>query len=59
MGRVILLVIAVSLGYMFGFRDAQAHEHDVVSRMVDHIRTSLGHPGSNVDSIMTTLEGKK
>jgi hypothetical protein len=59
MGKVILLVIAVSVGYMFGFRDARAHERDVVSRVVDHVRTSLGRPGSNVDSIMTQIEGKK
>lgn len=59
MGKVILLVIAVSVGYMFGFRDARVHERDVVSRVVDQVRTSLGRPGRDVDSIMIQIEGKK
>jgi hypothetical protein len=59
MGKVVLLAIGVSVGYMFGFKDARAHENDVVTRVVDHVRTSIGRPGSNVDSLMSTIEGKK
>ena len=59
MGKFVMMAIAVGVGDMFGFRDARAHEHDVVSRVVDHVRTSIGRPGRDPDSLMNTLEGKK
>jgi hypothetical protein len=59
MGKFVMVAIAVGVGYMFGFRDARAHEHDVVTRVVDHVRTSIGRPGRDPDSLMSALEGKK
>lgn len=59
MGKVFLLAIGVGLGYTFGFRDAHEHKEHIVTRVVDHVRTSMGRPGADIDSLMNRLEGGK
>ena len=59
MGKVLLLAAGLVFGYTMGFRDAAANRKDLATRMVDELRTVFhARSGTNVDSIMTRLEGK-
>ena len=60
MGKVTLLALCLAAGHTLGFRDARAHQEDVVHRLVDRVRDSMGNRDANsVDSMMDRVEGKK
>ncbi len=38
-GRIILLLLGVLLGYLAGFKDAQAHKQVVFMRVIERVQT--------------------
>jgi hypothetical protein len=60
MGKVLLVAIGVAFGYSVGFRDAEAHRKHIATRVVELLRSTFhGRSGTDVDSMMTRLEGTK
>lgn len=60
MGKLLLILACIAIGYEVGFRDARRHEDHVVTRAVAQVRTTFGGRSANdVDEIMDKLEGKR
>ena len=59
MGKLFLVVAAIAVGYMLGFRDAQGHPDHILARTVHQLQKSFGgRDVNNVDAVMTKVEGK-
>lgn len=59
MGKIFVLGIAIAVGYMIGWRDAQNHTDHIAMRIVQVVRTSFGATdGNDIDGRMSKLEGK-
>jgi len=54
--KLILLLIGLAAGYSFGFKDAQVHKEDVVSRTVDRLRQRGDKYSNDIDGQMDKLE---
>lgn len=58
-GKLFVLSIAIAVGYMIGWRDAQSNVDHIASRAVQMVRTTFGANAANdIDSRMSKLEGK-
>jgi hypothetical protein len=53
---VVALVIGISIGYFYGFGDAQKHDENVVARMVDKVGTKGEKYRTDVDKQMDAAE---
>jgi hypothetical protein len=54
---LVLLGIGMAAGYFIGFKDASAHEKNVVHRLVARVRGDMeGKVGNDVDAVMDRLE---
>lgn len=54
---VFILLIGFAAGYSYGWKDAQVHAEDVVSRTVDRVaHLAGGKYNQNVDQTMERLE---
>ena len=54
---VFILLIGFAAGYSYGWKDAQVHAEDVVTRTVDRItHLAGGKYNQNVDQTMERLE---
>jgi hypothetical protein len=54
---LLVLAIGIAFGYSLGFKDAQRHDDDVVTRMVSRARGLTGEKyRTNVDDTMDRLE---
>lgn len=59
MGKVLLLGVAIAIGYGIGFRDARKNPDNIAVRVVDHVKTMFGAtPTNDIDAVMTKVEGK-
>ena len=50
------LVIGISIGYFYGFDDAQKHDENVVSRVVEKVGTKGDKYRTDVDKQMDQAE---
>ena len=59
-GKLLLLGVAIAIGYGIGFRDARHHSDHIVTRSVDAIRVFFGgaENRNDIDAVMTRVEGK-
>ena len=54
---LLVLALGIAFGYSLGFKDAQQHDEDVVTRMVSRARGLTGDGyRTNVDDTMDKLE---
>lgn len=54
---IVILLIGLSAGYMYGFKDGKTHERTIFARSVDRIGGSARDKvRSNVDTQMDSLE---
>jgi hypothetical protein len=59
MGRILVLGVAIAVGYTIGFRDARNHSEDILARAVQQVRVAFGgKPANDVDAVMRKVEGK-
>ena len=59
MGKLLVLAVAISVGYAIGYRDARNHSDHIVTRSVNQVRVLFGAtPTNDVDAVMTRIEGK-
>lgn len=58
MARVLLILLAgVAIGYLYGWRDAQAHDEPAYTRVISGIGGSTrDHVRTDVDAKMNELE---
>lgn len=50
---IFILAIGIAIGYVYGFSDAQTHDKNVVSRLVEQVGGSNRHSYNNdVDAQM-------
>ena len=54
----IALVVGISIGYFYGFDDAQKHDENVVSRVVERVGTKGEKYRTDVDKQMEQAEKK-
>jgi uncharacterized membrane-anchored protein YhcB (DUF1043 family) len=54
----VALVIGISIGYFYGFSDAQKHDKNVVTRVVANVGTKGEKYRTDVDKQMETAEKK-
>jgi uncharacterized membrane-anchored protein YhcB (DUF1043 family) len=54
----IALVIGISIGYFYGFDDAQKHDENVVARVVEKVGTKGEKYRTDVDKQMEAAEKK-
>ena len=52
------LVIGISIGYFYGFDDAQKHDENVVTRVVERVGTKGEKYRTDVDKQMEQAEKK-
>lgn len=50
------LVVGISIGYFYGFDDAQKHDENVVARVVDKVGTKGEKYRTDVDKQMEQAE---
>jgi len=54
---LVILLIGFAAGYSFGWKDAQVHAEDVVTRTIERVGGShRGQYNTNVDATMERLE---
>lgn len=59
MGRIVVLGLAIAIGYSIGYRDARHHPEHVLARAVKVVRDTFGaEPRNDVDAMMNRIEGK-
>lgn len=59
MGKFLLVVVAIAVGYSIGFRDARNNPENILVRAVGQVREIFGGKTLNdVDAVMTKIEGK-
>ena len=59
MGKGFVLGIAITIGYMIGYRDARAHPNHILRRVVEQIKVTFNaKPANDIDAVMTKVEGK-
>jgi len=54
--KLVLLLIGLAAGYSLGFKDAQVHKEDLVSRTVDRLRQRGDKYSNDIDGQMDKLE---
>lgn len=60
MGKVLLLGVALTAGYFFGYNDARNHSENIVARGVAQVREFFGgaENRNDIDAVMNKVEGK-
>jgi len=59
MGKLLVVGVAIAIGYSIGYRDARANSNHILSRAVQQVRTTFNaKPANDVDAVMTRIEGK-
>lgn len=59
MGKVLVLGVAIAVGYTIGYRDARANPDHIATRVVQMVRTTFhASPANDIDAKMAKLEGK-
>ena len=53
---VVVLAIGISIGYFYGFDDAQTHDENVVERVVEKVGTKGEKYRTDVDKQMDQAE---
>jgi hypothetical protein len=54
--KLVLLLIGIAAGYSLGFKDAQVHKEDVVTRAVDRLRERGDKYSNDIDGQLDKLE---
>jgi hypothetical protein len=59
MRYLLVLIIAISVGYTLGFQDAREHDKPIVVRIVEHIEdANRDKMGSDADKKLEEIERK-
>lgn len=59
MGKLLVLSVAIVVGYTIGYRDARTNPDHIATRAVQMVRTMFGAtPTNDIDAKMSRLEGK-
>jgi hypothetical protein len=57
MRYLLLLIIAISVGYTLGYRDARQHDKPVVERIVEHLEdANRDRMGGDADKKLEEIE---